>query len=80
MKKQKIIKIGNSAGITIPREIREEAGFKLGDAVAITYNGENISVSPLIKKAPKGVTPRFAKIVEDFISEHEDVLKELAKK
>jgi AbrB family looped-hinge helix DNA binding protein len=45
--KQKIIKIGNSVGVTLPYEIREELDLKLGDSVSVDYmpGGQSIIIS-----------------------------------
>jgi|GEM_PF-1643335 len=84
--KVKLIKIGNSVGFTLPANIREAAGLKLGDAVMVDYNAFNTSVI-LKKKTTKKrqsekteKTANFLKIVDQFISEHEDVLKELSER
>jgi putative addiction module antidote len=77
--KQKIIKIGNSIGVTLSPEVQKEAGLKLGDNVAINFQNNSIILSPVKKKKQTGgVTPKFMKMVDDFITEHQDVLKELA--
>jgi len=81
--KKKIIKIGNSAGIMLPQNIREEAGLKLGDNVSIMYNGESkvVTITPLEKeKDTGGVDAKFMKLTDEFIAEHEDVLRALANK
>jgi antitoxin component of MazEF toxin-antitoxin module len=36
--KQKIIKIGNSAGIILPQKLQTELGVKVGDNLAVEYN------------------------------------------
>lgn len=78
--KQKVIKVGNSAGVTLPYEIREQAGLKLGDSVIVGMQDNAIVITPLKKKQKKvkGVDAKFMKIVDEFIDDHEDVLKELA--
>lgn len=78
--KTKIRKIGNSAGIIIPKEVRKETGLKLGDAVMVGMHGHSIIISPQKKKRKKDITNKFVKMVDEFITEHEDVLEELAKK
>jgi len=77
---QKIIQIGNSAGIVLPKSIREETGLKPGSKVTIEKKGKDIIVSPQAKKLAGGVDAKFMKSVDEFIEEHEDVLKELAKR
>jgi len=33
--KRKIVKTGNAPGVTLPQEVREKAGLKLGDSVSL---------------------------------------------
>ena len=81
--KQKLIKIGNSTGIIIPYEIREEAGLKLGDNVAVNYapNGQSIIIS---KKggaqSTPSITPEFYDWLKKFNKKYKNALTELAKK
>lgn len=76
--KQKIIKIGNSAGVILPQNIRESAGIKLGDSVSVGTNGNEITIAQEKRKQIKSVDDKFMKMVDEFINDHEDVLKELA--
>lgn len=77
--KQKIIKIGNSTGIIIPQKAREATGIKLGDSVMVGTYGNSLKITPLKKKTEEGeVDAKFMKMVDEFLTEHEDVLKELA--
>ena len=41
---QKIIKIGSSIGITIPRKSADELGLVVGDSVEFSVNKENKSI------------------------------------
>lgn len=77
---QKIIQIGNSSGIILPQSIRQHAGLRLGDRVKIDSKGQDIIISSIKKKKVGGVNPKFMKMVDEFINDHEDVLRELAKK
>ena len=77
--KTKIRKIGNSAGVLLPKTVREEAGLKLGDAVMVGMRGQDILISPK-KEKKKVIDTKFAKVVDEFMNEHEDVLKELSKR
>ena len=77
---QKVIQIGNSAGIVIPQSIRKEVGLKPGSKVTIEKKGDDIVISPQAKKLAGGVDAKFMKSVDEFMEEHEDVLKELAKR
>jgi putative addiction module antidote len=72
---QTVIQIGNSIGVVIPKNLRD--GLKAGDKVIVGGKPDNITVSP-IKKQKSEVDAKFMKMVDEFITEHEDVLKELA--
>lgn len=74
---QKLIQIGNSIGITLPAFIRNQLNLQIGDTVVVGQKNNQITVSP---KNPVAVDAKFAKIVDDFITEQHDVLVELAKK
>lgn len=75
---QKLIQIGNSVGVIIPQVFRNEAGLKPGDEVEVKLKGTDVVFSKSKKKLTGGVNVKFIKIVDEFINEHEDVLKELA--
>lgn len=78
---QKIIQIGNSMGTIIPQLLTQDLGLKLGDPLRVEKKGNKLVISP-IKKTKKnlvsGVNAKFARIVDEFVSEHKDVLAELA--
>lgn len=75
---QKIIQIGNSAGIVIPQHFREEIGLKVGDNVVVEKKGNQLTVSLPAKKSTGGVDAKFMQMVDEFIEEHKDVLEELS--
>lgn len=77
---QKLIQIGNSVGIIIPQVFRNEAGLKPGDKVEVRLKGNDVVLSRSKKELSGGVNAKFMKIVDDFITEHKDVLNELAKR
>ncbi len=77
---QAIIQIGNSAGIIFPQELRKALNLKVGDKITMEKKKNVIVVTPIKKQAIKGIDASFAKIVDEFIDEHEDVLAELANK
>ncbi len=73
------MKIGNSAGVIIPKNLR--SGFPVGTKVSVNKRNGDIVVTPIKKVASdKGVDAKFMKMVDDFMKGHKDVLKELAKR
>lgn len=65
---QKIIKIGSSAGITIPKGQLEELGLTVGDEVTVAI------------KPTKDTLKQFADEIDTFMDIHEQDLKNLAKR
>lgn len=73
---QKIIQIGNSIGFIVPQKIR--TGLKVGSAIDVTRKGDKIIASPIRATVAKGIDVKFMKELDEFINQHEDVLKELS--
>jgi putative addiction module antidote len=77
---QKIIKIGKSTGVTIPKEILGEMKLKAGDRVTVEYDKRR---SSLVIKQKDELSPRLEKIARlthNFIERYRKDLEELAKK
>lgn len=79
MLSQKLFKSGNSIVMTIPPELRHELKWRDGSTVILETNGKELVVK---SKAVQNnvVDAKFAKIVEEFMDEHQDVLKELSRR
>jgi len=75
---QSVIQIGNSIGVVIPKDLRN--GLKAGDKVVVDGSKKKITITPVKKKKMGGVDAKFMKMADEFITEHEDVLKELAER
>ena len=73
---QSIVRIGNSVGVVIPKNLR--ANLKPGSKVTVKRKGGQIVVSPVRNKTVKGVDPKFMEMVDEFMKDHRDVLEELA--
>ena len=73
---QTVIQIGNSLGVILPKPVR--GNLKAGDKVVVTGKQDTISIAPLKTKQAGGVDAKFMQMVDEFITEHEDVLKELS--
>ncbi len=69
---QQTIQIGNSVGIIIPKNVLEENKIKVGDKVQVDVK--------LVKKSVGDVDAKFMKMADEFIEEHKDVLRALAKR
>lgn len=80
---RKLCSIGNSQGVSIPREIINKLNLSVGTEVDITLDesGRRIILEPVKKKKyPKGIDREFVSQVNEFIEKYRPALKELAKK
>ena len=80
---QTIIKIGNSSGIILPKELMAQVGLKTGSKVQLeqALNGQGFSVVKGGKNvAHSSITPYFLNIVEKVNKRYSSALKSLANK
>jgi len=75
---QKVLKVGSSAAVTIPKKSLEELGLKIGDKITVDLDKKNkiVSVRPLQKEVDKEVLQWTKK----FIERYRPALEALAKK
>lgn len=74
----KIIEVGRSKAVVIPKEIISQAGLKRGSRVDVSYNAEDGSV--VLKRVDKAekIDPRFVRALRKGLDRYKGVLKELA--
>lgn len=77
---QRLYKNGNSVAVTIPKQYLEELNLHEGSSVVVAKKGSELSIIPQKTTLAKDVDVRFMKMIDEFISDHEDVLKELSKR
>lgn len=77
---QKLYKNGNSIAVTIPKQYLNELNLRDGSSIIVKKRGQEIVVTPKKPKLAREVNVEFAKTVDEFLDEHSDVLKELAKR
>lgn len=79
---QKIIKVGNSAAVTLPKEFLQEADLHIGDEISMETNAQmRMFLGKPKEEANKStLTPEFKEWLDDFIEEYKPILKELAHK
>jgi antitoxin component of MazEF toxin-antitoxin module len=70
---QKIIKVGSSAAITIPKDALETLGVAIGDRVKLQIGKESLSVSPAV-----GIDKGLIDWTQGFIKKYKKALDELA--
>lgn len=75
---RKVTKIGNSYGITFPKDLLKEAGISYGDDVQIELkNGEIVINKKEDVKLPKGLSPDFFEVLERNVTKHEKTIRDL---
>ncbi|MDH3976705.1 MAG: AbrB/MazE/SpoVT family DNA-binding domain-containing protein [Deltaproteobacteria bacterium] len=78
---RKICHIGNSQGVSIPKEMLEKLHLSIGAEVDVELDneGQRIIIVPRVKESSyKGIDKEFACQVNDFIEEYRPALKKLA--
>ena len=77
---QKIIKVGNSFAVTIPRNFVNDVGFKAGDEVDVESDKDLklMIVKPVGSPAQTKITPEFKAWLDDFTKKNKKTLQELA--
>ena len=75
---QKIIQIGSSAGVTIPKKSLAELGAKVGDLVETGVSNGVFSVEP--KASSSHIDPAVLTWTNKFIEKNRELLERLADK
>ncbi len=69
---RKLIKVGTSAAVLIPKSVMDEQGVKIGDMVEIEMS-EKTSASAKMK-----IDPKIIQWTDEFIKEYRPLLEKLA--
>ncbi len=77
---QTLYKNGNSVAVTIPRQYLDELDLHEGTEVVVEKTGQEIRITSKKHTLAGDVDPKFMKMVDEFVNDHEDVLQELADK
>lgn len=77
---QTLYKNGNSVAVTIPRQYLEELNLKEGSKVVVEKQGKELRIVSKRQALASDVDVKFMKMIDEFIKDHEDVLKTLATK
>lgn len=77
---QKVLKVGSSAAVTIPKKSLEELGLKIGDRVVVEIDKKNsvVSIKPSTKISQKD--KKILKLTLNFIQRYRQDLEALARK
>lgn len=78
---QKIIKVGNSAAVTLPSDFLRDANFRIGQEVAVETNSELGVVVVKLKSQQNNrlINPEFEDWLKEFTAKNNNLLKKLAK-
>lgn len=78
---QTIIQIGNSEGLTLPKEVREVVGIKKGSKVDVEVTSDKRVVISKAgsKKSSKSITPEFIETLSGINKRYGPALKKLAR-
>jgi len=79
---QKVIQIGSSIGVTIPKDVAEQMKIHVGDAVEVKINQAegSLSVVPSARKRKASVDRELVNWIEDAIERYRPALEALADK
>lgn len=78
--KQKVIKIGSSAAITVSPESLQSLGIKIGDTVETTSSPEGFIVKPSVPRGTSAVDPQILQWGAEFITKNRELLLRLKDK
>jgi putative addiction module antidote len=79
---QKIIKVGNSLALTIPKSFINQTGYKAGDEVFVQQEPSSKSLIITTKDQAKKMklSPDLFSWLNDMEEKYSDAIKDLAKK
>lgn len=79
---QKVIQVGNSLAVTIPKSFSKEAGWEAGKRVAVDEDPatETLTITAQSPQPRISLTPEFLAWLKKFNRRYKTVLTELAKR
>ncbi|HEC30422.1 MAG TPA: AbrB/MazE/SpoVT family DNA-binding domain-containing protein [Candidatus Yonathbacteria bacterium] len=75
---QKVLKVGSSAAVTIPKKSMEELGLKIGDKVTVDVNKETNSVVIAPQRKLSAEDQKIARLTLNFINRYRKDIESLA--
>ncbi|OGG01645.1 hypothetical protein A2W14_07145 [Candidatus Gottesmanbacteria bacterium RBG_16_37_8] len=78
---QKIIKVGNSAALTLPKNFLIQSGLRVGEEMSVETNikAKMVLAKPVNQKPKMSLTPEFFDWLDRISQKYENTIKELAK-
>ena len=77
---QKLLRVGSSAAVTIPKKSLKELGLKIGDEIIVRVNREKKTVTIEPTSILSGEDERVAKLTLNFIRRYRKDLEALSQK
>ncbi|HEY4520896.1 MAG TPA: AbrB/MazE/SpoVT family DNA-binding domain-containing protein [Candidatus Paceibacterota bacterium] len=77
---QKVIQIGSSIGVTIPKDMAEDLGFSVGEAVEVRADGPGRAVIERQNAGPKKSVAEAVKWAVAYIEKYRSDFEALADK
>lgn len=79
---QKVIQVGNSLALTIPKSFVDKTGFKAGDEIYVQQDPDSKSLIITTKYQAKKMklSPELFSWLNDMEEKYSDAIKELAQK
>lgn len=81
---QKVIRVGNSSAVTIPKEFLQQLEWTVGDRVEMQITKKALKIQAVSRKKilrkSSGINRSFAHSVDEFIEKYRPALEELAKR
>lgn len=74
----KVFRNGNSLAVVVPKAYAHNVNIRAGSSVEWKKQGKKLLLVPEKKNLATDVDKKFAKMVDEFITEHKDVLQELS--
>ncbi len=75
---RKVFKNGNSLAVTVPKAYAHQLSIRDGSTIEWEQKNEGLLLKTSKPVKVRGVDQKFAKMVDEFINDHEDVLQKLS--
>ena len=75
---RKVLKVGNSLGVTFPTEFLNKLGIHQGDEIQMELEEDKIVIKKSKKvDLPKGISQDFFEVLNETLEEYDETLKGL---
>lgn len=79
---QKIIQVGKSAAVTLPRAFLKKVGWRIGSTIEVAADDASgeVHIRPVGKRSRRGLSPEFLAWSQDFVERYRPALEKLARR